>query len=209
MLFEGMAKIRRKGSFQMTTNNAKTQYNGIILLTGYLQRLFVAETIYRRLDEAYDPERYDEIKSLLDETYTIIPVFEQTLSLTVAQKVQLQLITQKTEELMFSYFKQLPLSFKQKLALVGSSLYAEQHVNAGIIRLGELFKVEVNRDFQMRTKFYEERTKMVDYIVFVLHHNEQPEEEYTKQIEPWFNDIMKNKQDILNDFKQIGQMIGF
>nr|WP_106778999.1 hypothetical protein [Lysinibacillus timonensis] len=193
----------------MTTNNAKTQYNGIILLTGYLQRLFVAETIYRRLDEAYDPERYDEIKSLLDETYTIIPVFEQTLSLTVAQKVQLQLITQKTEELMFSYFKQLPLSFKQKLALVGSSLYAEQHVNAGIIRLGELFKVEVNRDFQMRTKFYEERTKMVDYIVFVLHHNEQPEEEYTKQIEPWFNDIMKNKQDILNDFKQIGQMIGF
>lgn len=189
------------------TNNGSSQYNGIILLTGYLQRLFVAETIYRRTDEPYDSERFEEIKSLMDEVYSIIPIFEQTKTLNMGQKVQLQIIAQKTEELMSTYFKQMPLSFNQKLAIVGSSLYAEQHVNEGIIRLGEIFNVEVNEDFKKRRKFYEERTKLVDYIVYVLHHKEQPEENATKQIEPWFNDVTKSKSGIADDFKQINELI--
>lgn len=73
------------GHFKMT-NNATAQYNGIILLTGYLQRLFVAETIYRRTNEPYHPERFEQIKSLMDETYSIIPIFEQTKSLNMDKK---------------------------------------------------------------------------------------------------------------------------
>ncbi|KGR90305.1 hypothetical protein CD30_12085 [Ureibacillus massiliensis 4400831 = CIP 108448 = CCUG 49529] len=191
------------------TQNSKTQYNGMILLTGYLQRLFVAETIYRRLEEPYDPNRFEQIKTLLDDAYKIMPIFEQTKTLSPDQKSQLQYITEQTENLMSTYFKPLPLTFNQKLAIVGSSLYAEQHVNAGIIQLGEIFNIEVNRDHKMRIKFYEQRTKLVDYIVFVLHHREQPEEQTTKQIEPWFNDVMKNKGLILDDFNQIKEMIGF
>lgn len=108
---------------------------------------------------------------------------------------------------MSSYFKQMPLSFNQKLAIVGSSLYAEQHVNAGIIHLGEIFQVEVNEEIMNRTQFYEERIKLIDYIVFILHHNEQPEEQETKQIDPWFNDVMKNKNLIVDDFRQIKELI--
>ncbi|MDN4492481.1 hypothetical protein [Ureibacillus aquaedulcis] len=188
-------------------NDIKAQYNGMILLTGYLQRLFVAETIYRRIGESYDQERYDKTKALFDEAFTIIPVFEETRSLTAAQKIQLQLIAQQTEELMKTYFKQMPLTFKQKLAIVGSSLYAEQHVNAGIIRLGELFNIEVNKDFHQRTKFYEQRTKMIDYLVFAYHHGEEPEEPLKKPIDPWFNDVMRNKDFILGDFKQVAQLL--
>ncbi|MFL0504947.1 hypothetical protein ACH0B5_04295 [Ureibacillus sp. 179-F W5.1 NHS] len=191
------------------TNKVTTQYNGMILLTGYLQRLFVAETIYRRVGETYEQERYDNVKALLDEAYTILPVFEETHTLTAAQKIQLQLIAHQTEELMKTYFKQMPLSFNQKLAIVGSSLYAEQHVNAGIIRLGKMFNVEINKDFHQRTKFYEERTKMIDYLVFVLHHEEQPEEQFKKPIDPWFNDVIKNKDFVLEDFKQIAEMLEF
>ncbi|BDH61719.1 hypothetical protein MTP04_18490 [Lysinibacillus sp. PLM2] len=191
------------------TQNSKTQYNGMILLTGYLQRLFVAETIYRRLEEPYDPDRFEQIKTLLDDAYKIMPIFEQTKTLSPDQMAQLKYITEQTEKLMTTYFKPLPLPFNQKLAIVGSSLYAEQHVNAGIIQLGEIFNIEVNRDHKMRIKFYEQRTKLVDYIVFVLHHREQPEEETMKQIEPWFNDVMRNKGFILDDFKQIKEMIGF
>lgn len=190
------------------TKNIKAQYNGLILLTGYLQRLFVVETIYRRTDEPYDPERFDQIKALMDEAYTLIPVFEQTGTITNAQKEQLQIIAQKTEEFMSTYFKKLPLSFKQKLAIVGSSLYAEQHVNTGIIRLGEIFNAEVNDEFKKRTELYEQRTKLIDYIVYILHHNEQPEEEAVQQVEPWFNDIMKNKSYIMDDLKQIPELIG-
>ncbi|SOC37284.1 hypothetical protein [Ureibacillus acetophenoni] len=189
------------------TNNVTVQYNGLVLLTGYLQRLFVAETIYRRTNEPYDEKRFNEIKTLMDEVYTIVPSFEQTGTFTMGQKVQLQLIVQKTENLMSTYFKQMPLSFNQKLAIVGSSLYAEQHVNEGIIRLGEVFNVEINEDFKKRRKYYEQRTKLIDYIVFVLHHNEQPEENATKQIDPWFHDVMKNKSGIEEDFKQINELI--
>ncbi|QCR32595.1 hypothetical protein [Lysinibacillus sp. SGAir0095] len=191
------------------TKDINAQYNGMILLTGYLQRLFVAETIYRRIGEPYDQERFDKAKALLDETYTIMPVFEETKSLTPAQKIQLQLIAQQTDELMQTYFKQMPLTFKQKLAIVGSSLYAEQHVNSGIIRLGKMFNVEVNKDFHQRIKFYEQRTKMIDYLVFAFHHNEEVEEQFMKPIDPWFNDVMRNKDFVLDDFKQIAQLLEF
>ncbi|KGR74856.1 hypothetical protein [Ureibacillus sinduriensis] len=191
------------------TKDSKAQYNGLILLTGYLQRVYVAETIYRRVGEPYDSERFEKAKALLDEAYTILPVFEETKKLTAAQKIQLQLIAQSTDKLMGSYFKQMPLSFNQKLAIVGSSLYAEQHVNSGIIRMGELFNIEVNKDFHQRTKFYEQRMKMIDYLVFTLHHEQEPDEQFKKPVDPWFNDVMRNKDFIMADFKQVGQLLDF
>lgn len=189
-------------------NKATTQYNGLILLTGYLQRLFVAETIYRRLNEPHDPERFKLAKSLLDEAYTIVPVFERAQSLTIEQKEQLVSIIKQTKKLMATYFKEKnTYSFPQKIAIVGSSLYAEQHVNSGIVRLGEIFKVEVNKDFHMRIKFYEQRTKMIDYLVHLIENKEQPEEQIMKVIDSLFNDVMRNKEFIVNDLNQIPQML--
>lgn len=190
-------------------NKVTTQYNGMILLTGYLQRLFVAESIFHRLCKDYEAERFEKAKVLLDETYTILPVFEETYLLTDEQKGQLAAIANQTEELMTSYFKEGTYSLSQKIAIVGSSLYSEQHVNAGIIRLGELFNVEVNRDFHMRIKFYEQRTKMIDYLVQMLENKEQPEEPMLKVIDSLFNDVMRNKEFILNDFNQIATMLEF
>lgn len=190
-------------------NKEKTQYNGMILLTGYLQRLFVSETIYRRLDECHNQERLKLAKELLDEAYTILPVFEKTHTLTNEQKGQLQNIAATTNELMTTYFKDEPYSFNEKIAIVGSSLYAEQHVNAGIVRLGQLFNVEVNRDFHMRIKFYEDRTKMIDYLVYTIEQKEHFDEKMSNVIDSLFNDVMRNKEFILNDFKQIPQMLEF
>jgi len=187
----------------------KAQYNGIILLTGYLQRVFVSETILERTGEPFDQKRYDIAKVLLDDAYTIIPVIEETKTVTNEQKKQLELIAEQAEKLMQTYFKELPLTIKEKLAIVGSSLYAEQHVNAGIVRLGEKFDIAVNKDFHQRVKFYEERTKMIDYLVFTFNQNEMPDEQFMKPIESWFNDVMRNKDFILGDFKQIAQLLEF
>ncbi len=189
------------------TKDIKAQYNGIILLTGYLQRVFVAETILERIGEPFDQKRYDQAKTLLDEAYTVIPVIEETKTVTLEQKEKFKFIAEQAEQLIQGYFKELPLTFKEKLAIVGSSLYAEQHVNAGIVRLGELFEIEVNKDFHQRMKFYEQRTKMIDYLVFTLNQNEMPEEQFMKPIDPWFNDVMRNKDFILGDFKQIAALL--
>ncbi|MCM3388365.1 hypothetical protein LG296_10005 [Ureibacillus chungkukjangi] len=187
----------------------KAQYNGIILLTGYLQRVFVAETILERVGEPYNQERYDIAKALLDDAYTILPVVEETKTVSQDQKKKLEIIAKHTGELMKTYFKQMPLTFNEKLAIVGSSLYAEQHVNAGIVRLGELFNIQVNKDFHQRVKFYEQRTKMIDYLVFTLNQKEELEEQFTKPIDPWFADVIRNKDLILEDFKQVGQLLEF
>lgn len=190
------------------SKKAVSQYNGIILLTGYLQRLFVAETIYKKIGENYNEERFNQLKELLDESYAILPEFEKHQALTTVQMDRLQKIAAQTEELLRTYFKQTPYTFKQKLAIAGSSLYAEQHVNSGIVRLGEIFQIEVNKDFHQRIKFYEQRTKMIDYLVFVLGKNEEPEEQFKKPIDPWFEDVMKNKDYILGDFNKIAELLG-
>ncbi|MEK4284763.1 MULTISPECIES: transcriptional regulator [Ureibacillus] len=191
------------------TMDARKVYNGIVLLTGYLQRLYVFENIHHELNLPHDSERIQKVKELFDDTLAMLPIFEQAKELAPTQVNKLKSVTNEVESLMASYFKDEPVSFQEKLAYVGSSLYAEQHVNLGIIRLGKVFQVEVNRDFEMRTKFYEERTKFIDTIVSLIKKNQQIEDKAMEIIESWYTNVKNNKENILNDLKLINTLIGF
>jgi hypothetical protein len=191
------------------TMDARKVYNGIVLLTGYLQRLYVFENIHHELNLPHDSERIQKVKELFDDTLAMLPIFEQAKELAPTQVNKLKSVTNEVESLMASYFKDEPVSFQEKLAYVGSSLYAEQHVNLGIIRLGKVFQVEVNRDFEMRTKFYEERTKFIDTIVSLIKKNQQIEDKAMEIIESWYTNVKNNKEHILNDLKLISTLIGF
>ncbi|MEK4494752.1 transcriptional regulator [Ureibacillus sp. FSL W8-0352] len=191
------------------TMDARKVYNGIVLLTGYLQRLYVFENIHHQLNLPHDSERIQKVKELFDNTLAMLPIFEQAKELAPTQVNKLKSVTNEVESLMASYFKDEPVSFQEKLAYVGSSLYAEQHVNLGIIRLGKVFQVEVNRDFEMRTKFYEERTKFIDTIVSLIKKNQQIEDKAMEIIESWYTNVKNNKENILNDLKTISTLIGF
>lgn len=191
------------------TMDARKVYNGIVLLTGYLQRLYVFENIHHQLNLPHDSERIQKVKELFDNTLAMLPIFEQAKELAPTQVNKLKSVTNEVESLMASYFKDEPVSFQEKLAYVGSSLYAEQHVNLGIIRLGKVFQVEVNRDFEMRTKFYEERTKFIDTIVSLIKKNQQIEDKAMEIIESWYTNVKNNKENILNDLKLISTLIGF
>lgn len=201
-------KKRNESRMEMSMEGKKA-YNGIVLLTGYLQRLYVFENIQQQLDIPHNPERINQIKELFDDTLAMIPIFEQTKELAPTQVNKLKSISSQVEELMSSYFKEEPYTFNDKVAYVASSLYAEQHVNAGIIRLGNVFNVEVNKDFIKRTKFYEERTKFMNIVTSKIKNKEQLEEQAVKIVEDWFLNVIKNKEAILNDIKAIGNLIGF
>lgn len=188
---------------------AKKVYNGIVLLTGYLQRLYVFENIQHQLNLAHNQEQLKIVKELFDDTVAMLPIFEETKELVPTQREKLQIITAQVEEFMNQYFKEEPLSFYDKLAYVGSSLYAEACVNAGIIRLGEIFHVKVNKDFIQRAKYYEERIQFIDIITQRLKNQEPFEEQAREIIEQWFLNIMKNKTFILNDIKMVDSLIGF
>lgn len=201
-------KKRYESGMEMS-NEGKKAYNGIVLLTGYLQRLYVFENIHHQLNIPHVPERINQIKELFDDTLAMVPIFEQTKELAPTQINKLKSITSQVEDLMSSYFKEEPFTLKEKVAYVSSSLYAEQHVNAGILRLGKVFNVEVNKDFMMRTKFYDERTKFMNIVVQKIKNNEQLEDKAVEIIEHWFINVIKNKESILNDLKTIGNLIGF
>lgn len=183
------------------------QYNGIILITGYLQRLFVRDAIYEKLNGPIDVTRKEKIKSLIYTTQDILAKFENTKLLHEDQKLKLILVVDEINHLMKTYFNPLANNFVEKLAIVGSSLYAEQKVNDGIIRLGKLFAREINRDYEMRSKFYADRTKMIDYLVHTLAKNEKPDEDFLKPIDPWYENIMRNKDGILSDIEKIYDLI--
>ncbi|MEK4425530.1 transcriptional regulator [Solibacillus sp. FSL K6-1523] len=191
------------------TNNyeASIHYNGIILLTAYLQRQFVYETVQVRLHNASD-DKFKQVKEYLDHTHAMLKLFEETKSLLDGQKNKLKSFSEQVSVLMQSYIKEEP-SFTERLAVVGSTLYAEQMMNNGIIRLGQVFQQEVGKDFAARIKFYEDRTKVVDIMVHLLADGKEVEEAMMQQVDKWYEGIAKQKKDILSDIKKINEMLDY
>lgn len=185
--------------------SAQKHYNGLILLASYIQRIYIAEKINERIGQQTSTARLSTAKKYLDELNMMMPLFEQTLELTNTQLNRVKEITASTKHLMQGYFPQLPATFAQKLVIVGSSLYGEQAMNAGVLRLGQLFQQEVGKDFTMRVKFYEERTQFIDAVVHTLHNKEEVEENLQQILANWFEGIMANRSYVLQDMDKIDQ----
>ncbi|WP_107942726.1 hypothetical protein [Metasolibacillus fluoroglycofenilyticus] len=183
--------------------SAQQQYNGLILLTSYIQRIYIAEKINERIGVQTNPSRLQAAKNYLDELNMIMPLFEQTRELTDTQLKRVKEITMSTKHLMDGYFPQPPFSFVQKLSIVGSSLYGEQLMNTGVLRLGQLFQKEVGKDFEMRVKFYKERTEFIDAVVHTLYSKEEIELSLQQIIANWFEGIMANRKNVLQDMEKI------
>ncbi|MEK4628688.1 MAG: transcriptional regulator [Solibacillus sp.] len=186
---------------------ASIHYNGIILLTAYLQRQYVYETVQVRLNGASD-ENFKKAKDMLDRTYSMLKLFEETKSLMDGQKDKLKAFSNEVTMMMQNYIKEEP-SFNERLAVVGSTLYAEQMMNNGIIQLGHLFKQNVGKDFAARTKFYADRTKAIDIIVHLLAEGKEVEPKMLDQIDKWYDGIAKQKINILQDMKKINEMLDY
>ncbi|ATP40442.1 transcriptional regulator [Solibacillus sp. R5-41] len=186
---------------------ASIHYNGIILLTAYLQRQFVYETVQVRLHNASD-DKLKKVKDCLDRTHAMLKLFEETKSLLEGQTNKLKSFSEQVTLMMQNYIKEEP-SFTERLAVVGSTLYAEQMMNNGIIRLGQVFQQNVGKDFTARTKFYEDRTKVIDIIVHLLADGKEVEEAMMQQIDKWYEGIAGQKNNILGDMKKINEMLDY
>ena len=193
----------------MTNNNyeASIHYNGIILLTAYLQRQFVYETIQVRLNGTSE-EKLTKVKDMMDHTYAMLKLFEETKNLMDGQKNKLLSFADEITFMMQNYIQDEP-SFNERLAVVGSTLYAEQMMNNGIIQLCHVFNQEVKKDYTERVKFYADRTKAVDIIVHLLSEEKEVEQGMLRQIEKWYEGIAKQKLNILQDIKKIHEMLNY
>ena len=189
---------------KMYTNqqHAKTQYNGIILISSYIHRLFVQQSIEIRLLNEKTHWKLDQYKEMLNDVSLIMSMFEQTKDLTVNQHDKLIEIYSQTNDQFSKYFKPEP-TFLEKVAIVASSFYGERHLNEKIIHLSKLFDVTIASDYEKRIQFYDERIKLMDFVVHALSQGDDLKPDLVQQIEMWYSNVNSIKQPIMDDLSKI------
>lgn len=186
---------------------ASIHYNGIILLSAYLQRQYVYRTIQVRLNGASE-EPLNKVKNMLDHTEAMLGIFEESKDLMDGQRNKLKTFANEVALMMQNYIKEDP-DFKERLAVVGSTLYSEQLMNNGIIKLGYIFKQKIGNDFPARVKFYEERTKVIDVMVQLVSEGKEIEKGMQDILNKWYDGIANQKKGILEDLSKISEMLEF
>lgn len=186
---------------------ASIHYNGIILLTAYLQRQYVYRTIQVRLSGASE-EPLNKVKTMLEHTEAMLGVFEESKSLMDGQRNKLKSFSAEVAMMMQNYIKEDP-DFNERLAVVGSTLYSEQLMNNGIIKLGYIFKQNIGKDFPARVKFYEERTKVIDVMVQLVSEGKEIDQGMQNILNKWYDGIANQKKGIMEDLSKINEMLDF
>ncbi|OBW60539.1 transcriptional regulator [Solibacillus silvestris] len=186
---------------------ASVHYNGIILLSAYLQRQYVYRTIQVRLNGASE-EPLNKLKNILEHTELMLNIFEESKDLMEGQRNKLKSFADEVALLMQNYIKEEP-DFKERLAVVGSTLYSEQLMNNGIIKLGYIFKQNIGKDFPARVKFYEERTKVIDVMVQLVSEGKEIEKGMQDILNKWYDGIAIQKKGIMEDLSKINEMLDF
>lgn len=186
---------------------ASVHYNGIILLSAYLQRQYVYRTIQVRLNGASE-EPLNKVKNMLEHTELMLNIFEESKDLMEGQRHKLKSFADEVALLMQNYIKEEP-DFKERLAVVGSTLYSEQLMNNGIIKLGYIFKQNIGKDFPARVKFYEERTKVIDVMVQLVSEGKEIEKGMQDILNKWYDGIAIQKKGIMEDLSKINEMLDF
>lgn len=190
--------------------NAATQYNGLVLLNGYLQRLYVFEKTKGLLNNgAFNVEKIDIITQQLKKVLEIAEVFNRKKCLDEPNRNNLLEIANIAEELSEKYKNDIINShtFKDELAVTASTIYAEEHINNGIIQMGELFNPEVKDRFMQHILYYRDRVALVNFVVQKELEGEENLQKDKDQIVTWYNETIQNSQYISKDFESINEYL--
>lgn len=190
--------------------NPILQYNGIVLLNGYVQRLFVFEKVHSLLTQTNDnAEKMNNLISLLDTLGKIETDFTQTKKISEADVEVTQAVLETTRSLMKEYICNLSseASFDEKIAIAASTIYAEEHINNGVIELGKLFNPDILDRYMQQIPYHQNRVALVNRIVHKKVANELITESETQQIDKWYSDVIQNKAGIDLDLNTIQRFL--
>ena len=190
--------------------NAAIQYNGLVLLNGYLQRLYVFEKTKGLLNNgSFNVEQIDTITQLLKKVIEIAEDFNSKKFLDEPNKNNLLEIADIAEKLSEEYKNEITKSesFKDELAVTASTIYAEEHVNNGIIKMGELFNPEVQDRFMQHILYYRNRVAVVNFIVQKESEGTELLETDKEQIKRWYTETIATSQYIAKDFESIKEYL--
>ncbi|MEK3888877.1 hypothetical protein [Bacillus sp. FSL K6-3431] len=189
--------------------NVILQYNGIILLNSYLQRLFVFEKINSMLENSNEHIQINTISPLLDTIEEIGNEFNRTKQLSQEDKEKAHLIIGETRKLMKTYLHNISTytNFEEKIAIAASTIYGEEHINNGVIKLGELFNSEILDRYMQQKPYHQKRVALINHIVHKKVIDNLLTDDEMIQIEKWYDDVIQNKNGIESDLDTINRFI--
>lgn len=189
-------------------NAAEAQFNGVVLLYGYLQRLFVYGKIKSLVGTKPEELKLERLSSHLDAASSVFGNFDRQNGLTKIQKQQMLVALQTIEELM-------PLTLKvpeepqleDQLAVAGAALYAEEYINNGLMHFGKLFNPQVEDRFRQHIPYFQNRVNSINYFVEKAENQKSLAFHETKQLTKWYEDVLANAADAAEDLRQIHQYL--
>lgn len=189
-------------------NAIEAQFNGVVLLYGYLQRLFVYGKIKSLLDEKPEELKLEHLPSHLDAASAVFGNFDRQHGLAKIQKQQMLDALQTVEEWM-----PLTLSVPEEprladqLAVAGAALYAEEYINNGLLHFGKLFNPQVEDRFRQHIPYFQNRVNSINRLVDKIESHKSFAREESEQLNKWYQDVLANAANIRDDFKQIHEYI--
>ena len=195
------------GGFNNMTEQAQNQYNAILLLTSYLQRVNVSEMVKVALKKK-ETSRAEEASTLLADVSMMREMFEGSQQLIPTQQAKLLDITSTVIDMMTGFIPAAETAdFDEKLILVAASLFGEQTMNNGILRMEQVFGLQIKGDFKERVTYYQERTMMLDQLIGLREAGKELDAEFVTMIEQWFTNITQNPHLVIADLYRIKDLL--
>ncbi|MEC3982564.1 hypothetical protein [Amycolatopsis sp. H20-H5] len=184
------------------------QLNGLILLYAYLQRVFVHDRVGAGFPGAAARTGPDPIPGLLDGVGTAIKTFDKDAGLSAEDGKRLLETTGSARSLMRAHLPRPDAALPEQLASVAAALYAEEHVNNGLVHLGDIFDPEVADQFRQRIPQFRTQVGVITGYVGKVTGGEPLTGEENAQLGSWFTNVTGSAAHIEQDFQRIEQYLG-
>lgn len=186
---------------------SKSHYNGVILLASYVHRLFIKHSALVTLDQL-DKNTLNSTKQMLEEVTELCNTFEKNYQYKEEELEQLLNLHSRVQNSLNDFFPKVTNpTLNEKVAVITASFYGERFLNVKIITLGKIFKETLSTDFEKRIPFYDERIKLMDYVIHHLQQDNTLEEQLEQQLHTWYDNVMNLKQSLIDDCMKVPTLI--
>ncbi len=187
--------------------DAKLQLNGLVLLYAYLRRAYDYRTMLRLLGERVDQAELDALSPMLERTSGAIRDFDPDEGLDPAAAAEFDGITGQVASFTEAFVPHDGADPRRQLAAVAAAVYAEEHVNDGIVHMGDLLDPELADRFRQRTLHFQQRTATVTSWVKTVAADERLDAESASQRDELVDQVIEASANIDSDLATIRRFI--
>jgi len=185
------------------------RFNGLVLLTGYLQRFYVHERVRQMLGDGGPETRLKDLAGMIDVVTELVRQTEADRRVPANAAEAVRPIILRLREWVADYQPQprAEVSTAEMVATVAGVIYAEGHVNRGIIQMGELFDSELADRYRQLAPAHQSNAAAVNTAVAQVARQEPIEESLRLQMETWYEQARASREKVISDIEAVAVML--